>query len=84
MRETSDSGLPIKKKAIIPTGSLIPPIENIYSYEAAPEEPVDLSKNKLADLKEECKKRGLKITGTKRSYLIELNRIRKNLEKKDK
>ena len=78
MRETSDSGLPIKKKAIIPTGSLIPPIENIYSYEAAPEEPVDLSKNKLADLKEECKKRGLKITGTKK---VLFDRIESNKEK---
>ena len=76
MRETSDSRLQIKKKAIIPTGSLIPPIENIYSYEAAPEEPVDLSKNKLADLKKECKKRGLKITGTKKVLFdrIELNK----------
>ena len=77
MRETSNSRLPIKKKAVVPTGILIPPIETVYSYEAAPEEPVDLSKNKLADLKKECKKRGLKITGTKK---VLFDRIEANKE----
>ena len=78
MRETSDSRLPIKKKALVPTGSLIPPIEIGYSYEAAPEQPVNLSKNKLKDLKKECKKRGLKISGTKK---VLFDRIEANKDK---
>ena len=65
-------------KKIVPTGILIPTTDDDYgSYIAAPELPVDLSKNKLTDLKEECKKRGLKITGTKK---VLFDRIESNKE----
>ena len=64
-------------KKIVPTGILIPTIDDSY-YIAAPEQPINLSKNTLKDLKKECEKRGLKITGTKK---VLFDRIESDKEK---